>query len=484
MSCPDQTKFRIYHHNQDNLRLIKSGNAKWHCIECDVDVRYCSICGFCKADNFSKQHGDSLCKVPPLRITSRSEIKRKAYYKAKPILDILNTQSSLENFINNISPRISPRILPKIRQPLISSTAEDFSDMFQKYGIISYSTDLTDPVTERHELIEIDNWFKTYSNSRVISFHASGSDSLIAATEYSMLLHRNRKKQMLLHIGFYGALYGELVDYVASWGKHLLKLKKNHNYHLPYVPKVDHYTDQYQKALIYFMNNNSVIPDELLDPLTREEIDSLASLEEYIINNIVTTCVVEPVSHTGECAFSILFIRKLSTLCTNHQVILVADECLTGIRCSETVFLFEWMGYYPDLVVWSKSFNPVAGIVAPIKESWFKVRLPTLLPVTTSFMDRTILYKLQEKLKTYTVEFRRSLAERSILLIKHLNSIRCSKHEKVEGCGFLIYCGMHLQLKENFIIAKYNRLLPLLDFPTELVKYICRRNNIRCMKCS
>jgi hypothetical protein len=76
--CPDYSKSRLYHHLKENLTLCGGHNG--FCNSCQVPVKLCEVCGFCKDnDNFKKQHNAMLCKPSPIRILHRATGKRKGY---------------------------------------------------------------------------------------------------------------------------------------------------------------------------------------------------------------------------------------------------------------------------------------------------------------------------------------------------------------------------------------------------------------------
>ena len=80
----------------------------------------------------------------------------------------------------------------------------------------------------------------------------------------------------------------------------------------------------------------------------------------------VAAILIEPVQ--GEAGFvpvPFLFLQKIRELCTQHGIVMIADEVQSGFGRTGTMFAIEQAGVVPDVVVTAKSLGagtPIAGI--------------------------------------------------------------------------------------------------------------------------
>ncbi|HLT92758.1 MAG TPA: 4-aminobutyrate--2-oxoglutarate transaminase [Woeseiaceae bacterium] len=98
---------------------------------------------------------------------------------------------------------------------------------------------------------------------------------------------------------------------------------------------------------------------------------SLAALDELFRTDIapdrVAALIIEPVQ--GEGGFYAAppeFLRALRELCTEHGILLVADEVQTGFARTGRLFAIEHSGVEPDLVTVAKSLGgglPISGVI-------------------------------------------------------------------------------------------------------------------------
>jgi 4-aminobutyrate aminotransferase/(S)-3-amino-2-methylpropionate transaminase len=98
---------------------------------------------------------------------------------------------------------------------------------------------------------------------------------------------------------------------------------------------------------------------------------SLAALDDLFHSDIgperVAALIVEPVQ--GEGGFYAAppeFLRRLRDLCTEHGILLIADEVQTGFGRTGRMFAVEHSGIEPDLVTVAKSLGgglPIAGVI-------------------------------------------------------------------------------------------------------------------------
>lgn len=99
---------------------------------------------------------------------------------------------------------------------------------------------------------------------------------------------------------------------------------------------------------------------------------SLAALEDLFRSDIgperVAALIIEPVQ--GEGGFYPAppeFLRALRDLCTEHGIVMIADEVQTGFARTGRLFAVEHAGIEPDIVTVAKSLGgglPIAGVIA------------------------------------------------------------------------------------------------------------------------
>lgn len=98
---------------------------------------------------------------------------------------------------------------------------------------------------------------------------------------------------------------------------------------------------------------------------------SLAALEALFASDIpadrVAAIIIEPVQ--GEGGFTPApdgFLRDLRALCTQHGIVLVADEIQSGFARTGKLFAIEHAGVQPDLITVAKSLAggfPLSGVI-------------------------------------------------------------------------------------------------------------------------
>jgi 4-aminobutyrate aminotransferase/(S)-3-amino-2-methylpropionate transaminase len=94
---------------------------------------------------------------------------------------------------------------------------------------------------------------------------------------------------------------------------------------------------------------------------------SMAQLERAVQAADVAAAIVEPVQ--GEGGFVVApkeFMQKLREFCTNHKIVLIADEIQTGFGRTGTLFACEQMGIEPDVITLAKGLGggmPISAVV-------------------------------------------------------------------------------------------------------------------------
>jgi 4-aminobutyrate aminotransferase/(S)-3-amino-2-methylpropionate transaminase len=99
--------------------------------------------------------------------------------------------------------------------------------------------------------------------------------------------------------------------------------------------------------------------------------DSLAALDTLFKSDVdpsrVAAIIIEPVQ--GEGGFypaPVEFLRELRRLCTEHGIVLIADEVQTGFARTGRLFAIEYAGVEPDLIAIAKSLAggfPLSGVI-------------------------------------------------------------------------------------------------------------------------
>jgi 4-aminobutyrate aminotransferase/(S)-3-amino-2-methylpropionate transaminase len=99
--------------------------------------------------------------------------------------------------------------------------------------------------------------------------------------------------------------------------------------------------------------------------------DALAQLHELFASDVapdrVAAILIEPVQGDGGfLAAPVEFLQALRALCTQHGIVLIADEIQAGFGRTGTMFGFQHAGIQPDLVTVAKSLAggmPLSGVV-------------------------------------------------------------------------------------------------------------------------
>ena len=365
-----------------------------------------------------------------------------------------------------------------------TSPIKIYADMIQRYAVISLFDDACRPLSFWDELSDIKNWFNHNAKVHLISFHNSGTDALNSCLEYTKLI-LGRSTTNIVHLGYYGALYGPLLNYAAPWIHRLVNYNQE-EYYCPNMPLMHNYTGMYDAAVAHYVKYLVPIDDDALPPLTKNDLDFIEEFKRHLKNKRnqgkpVTTLVLEALPGHAKSAPNIRLIRWISIFCREAGIIQIADECMTGVRCGGSVFMYSWLGYLPDLVAFSKAFNPVAAVGVPIVNLPIMQHVENLSPITTSLMDAHIRSVLLKKLNTYTPFFLDSIVAVGLALRQRIRSL-ARTGEAVRGAGLLIHCTVPLCFKITIngatsvhpLETHLDRLLPLLDFPLGLVDYIFR----------
>jgi 4-aminobutyrate aminotransferase/(S)-3-amino-2-methylpropionate transaminase len=125
------------------------------------------------------------------------------------------------------------------------------------------------------------------------------------------------------------------------------------------------------------------IPDPLRRPREMSEeawvARGIADLRRFLTSTVnpasIACAVIEPVM--GEGGFIVpphAFLREVGRLCSEHGIVLVADEVQTGFGRTGSMFASEWAGLEPDLICMAKSLAngfPLSAVVgrAPLMDA-------------------------------------------------------------------------------------------------------------------
>ena len=97
----------------------------------------------------------------------------------------------------------------------------------------------------------------------------------------------------------------------------------------------------------------------------------------------IACAVIEPVA--GEGGFipaSIYGMKSLRKFCSEHNIVMVADEIQTGFARTGTLFAIEQFGVEPDLVTLAKSIAgglPLSGVVGGVGGTLVEILWPVRL---------------------------------------------------------------------------------------------------------
>ena len=108
-----------------------------------------------------------------------------------------------------------------------------------------------------------------------------------------------------------------------------------------------------------------VVNPKLTFPLTPESVAQTAAVEELAIRQIhqaladdpddVAALILEPIQgEGGDNHFRPEFLRRLRTLCDEHDVLFVLDEVQTGMGLTGSMWAFEGLGVVPDMFTFGK----------------------------------------------------------------------------------------------------------------------------------
>jgi len=107
------------------------------------------------------------------------------------------------------------------------------------------------------------------------------------------------------------------------------------------------------------------IPGEYMWPVANSIEDAIShvKLNPYNLQGVI----IEPIQATyGDNYLNKKQLKRLATVCKKYNIPLIFDEVQTGFLTSGTVWYFEQLGIYPDIVTFGKK-SQVSGIM--VKES-------------------------------------------------------------------------------------------------------------------
>lgn len=107
------------------------------------------------------------------------------------------------------------------------------------------------------------------------------------------------------------------------------------------------------------------IPGEYMWPVADSIEDAIShvKLNPYNLQGVI----IEPIQATyGDNYLNKKHLKKLATVCKKYNIPLIFDEVQTGFLTSGTVWYFQQLGIYPDIVTYGKK-SQVSGIM--VKES-------------------------------------------------------------------------------------------------------------------
>lgn len=94
-------------------------------------------------------------------------------------------------------------------------------------------------------------------------------------------------------------------------------------------------------------------------PLPEQEETSLNQLRDLLEKGDIACMIYEPliIAVGGMWVYSVEALNPLLALCRQHQVLLIADEVMTGFGRTETIFASEQVNEKPDMICLSKGLT-------------------------------------------------------------------------------------------------------------------------------
>lgn len=168
--------------------------------------------------------------------------------------------------------------------------------------------------------------------------HVFYSDSGSTAVEVALKMaigyweHTGRPRQKI--VAFEGGYHGDTFGTMSAGGRSVYN-----NIYEPFLFEVEH----------------------LPVPVAGQEVKTLTLLEDFLKahKDNVAAFVFEPLvlGAGGMIFYSADILRKMAEMCRAHDVLLIADEVMTGFGRTGSVFACDQAGFSPDIICLSKGLT-------------------------------------------------------------------------------------------------------------------------------
>lgn len=189
-----------------------------------------------------------------------------------------------------------------------------------------------------------------------VFFTNSGSESVDTALKIARGYHRargepDRTRLIGRHKSYHGVNFGGLS--VGGIARHKREFG-------PLLPDVDHLSLPYDPAVSGFSRGQPV-----KGAAYAEELAQLITLHDPAT---IAAVIVEPVTGSGGVyPPPIGYLERLRALCTQHGILLIFDEVITGFGRTGAMFGADRLGVIPDLITCAKGMTngavPMGGVL-------------------------------------------------------------------------------------------------------------------------
>jgi ornithine--oxo-acid transaminase len=177
----------------------------------------------------------------------------------------------------------------------------------------------------------------------------------------------------------------------------------------------------------------------------------IASLQQELSNGDVAALIVEPIQGASVRSLNAAYMREAQAICRRHEVLLVADEIMSGLGRTGTFLACQHSGVVPDLVLLAKALSggvmPVgAMLIRTVIHDQFMCHSDTFVHAST-FGEND--YSMAAALATLAVIDSEGLIARAerlgALLLEELRALQARHSMIVEVVGRGLLVGVELR---------------------------------------
>jgi adenosylmethionine-8-amino-7-oxononanoate aminotransferase len=193
-----------------------------------------------------------------------------------------------------------------------------------------------------------------------VYFTSGGSEANESAMKFARQYHRDRgNKEKYLTIGRWQSFHGNTMGSLSVGGD----VKRRQPY-TPNLLKTEHVYSPYCHRCPY---------DKTEEHCNKQaQLYCVSDLERLIIETgpeFISSIICEPIigSQQGAVVPPQSYLKQVRTICNQYDIVLIADEVMTGFGRTGTHFAVEYFEVEPDILCFGKGvsggYAPLAGMI-------------------------------------------------------------------------------------------------------------------------